>query len=298
MADISFKEVIIGADPIEDSGLVDLINRELGGSRSLSAIMMELDYNFGSTKILGGFVAGELSCISAFTKLQFLCDGASVIGYQCGFSATSGRQRGKGYWPQLLKFAEDYLADLGAAFIFAFPNPVSHPLFVKKLNYISMDMCNFRIAKTPIWPLPYLQRPHYTTKISAKPSALRPNYVSNVAWKQRCLTKGTIAMRAADESFIWGKIRTTTKLGIKLRFLDLGGFELERPEILSELLGAIMESVGVRLCHLSMNRENEYFDLLNVTESAYSPLIIKSLDKLFVPTAHKLNFFRGLADTY
>ena len=135
MNDLRFREIHIDSEPEIAQAFIALVEAELGGVRQLTTIKRALDYDAGNAKIIGGFLGDTLVSINAFMKMEFFLGERTLIGYQSGFSATSRLHRGKGLWVNLLKFSEEYLASLGASFVFGFPNPISHPIFTTKLGY-------------------------------------------------------------------------------------------------------------------------------------------------------------------
>jgi hypothetical protein len=132
-------------DEVSEQSLVgqairDLVRLQLGNEQTLDATLRQIGFGSGGTLLLGGFVDGQLATMNAFMPQTFLRNGAKVVGFQSGFSATGGEHRGKGYWPKLLNASMDILTSRGADFIFGFPNPVSQPLFEKKLGFDTAQM--------------------------------------------------------------------------------------------------------------------------------------------------------------
>ena len=149
MPAIEIREVDIYGTPALKDRVAALVSSELGGNRTGESILQTINFQSGGTKVLGGFIGENLVSMNAFMKTTFHGTGGDVVGYQSGFSATDSAHRGNGYWPKLLSFAENYPAQTGASLIYGFPNPVSHPLFVKKLRYETLDLYNLRIACLP-----------------------------------------------------------------------------------------------------------------------------------------------------
>lgn len=288
-------EVVFGAvDLLEGSGqeenVMTLIREALGSTRSLGDFKLNIDYDFGHTLIYGGFYEGKLVCMNVFMRMLFTRGGQNLVAYQSGFSATANSHRGRGLWPKLMVFAEEKLVELGASFIFGYPNPVSHPLFTKKLRYTTLEMCTLVAARMPFWT-----RAYFKLLPVDHDSVIKPDLKDNIEWKKREGSSVFIYSEAA--SLIWGKVRKVKKLGFYLQFLEVGGFEVCSSEALPTLFNRAMEAAGVRLFYLSINRENEYFPMFSYWRKQIAPVIIKPLGE-FSLDKQELNFFGGMRDTY
>jgi hypothetical protein len=290
MTKIVFSDVSLREGYGQEENVMALIREALGSSKSLQDLKYNIDYDFGNTLIFGGFDEGKLVCMNVFMRMLFTCDGRKLIAYQSGFSATANSHRGKGLWPKLMAFAEEKLGGLGASFIFGYPNPVSHPLFSKKLQYTTLDLCTLIVARVPYWTKAYLK----VLPVNHA-GVIKPDLQDNIAWKER--DRGSVFIYAEAGSLIWGKVRKVKKLGLYLHFLDVGGFELCSSDELPKLFNRAMEAVGVRLLYLSINRENEYFHMFSHWRKQIAPVIIKPLGSFSLDMRH-LNFFGGMRDTY
>ena len=291
MAEVVFGEVSLRDGSGQEENVMAVIREALGSSRSLQDFKSNIDYDFGQTRVFGGFDEGKLVCMNVFMRMLFSCDGEQLVAYQSGFSATANSHRGRGLWPKLMVFAENQLMDLGAAFIFGYPNPVSHPLFIKKLHYHCMDLYTMVAPRVPFWPQIYLDR---STPVDHS-GVLKPDLQGNIAWKRR--ESGAMLTYSAEGSFLWGKVRKAKRLSIDMPFLEIGGFDLSSAETLVGLLNGAMAQAGVRFFHLSLNRENEYFPMFSHWREKVAPVIIKPLGA-FSREKRKLNFFGGMRDTY
>jgi hypothetical protein len=297
MSNLIFKKVVLNQSSATDESVMQLVRGELNSSRSFSSFKNNIGYASGNTHILGGFIDDELVCINVFMPMKFMCEKKHLTGYQSGFSATSGNQRGKGHWTRLMKFSENFLAEQGASFIFGYPNPVSYPLFLKKLAYQSMNMHNVILARVPFWPKRYLNLLGTSSDLSRHTCILKPDLADNFAWKQGESGESSVETYKFGKSFAWGKIRTTKKLGFRISFLEIGGMELSSHADLEELLKTVFTKAGVLFCYISLNEENEYFPLFKRSREKLSPVIIKSLSN-FEVNKIKLNFFGGMRDTF
>lgn len=295
MAEIEFSAVdIYGSDPLKNR-VAELVGNELGGTRSAETILQTIDFDSGTTKVFGGFVGGELVTMNAFMRTRFASsDGATkeeAIGYQSGFSATDANHRGKGYWPKLMAYAETELAGSGATFIFGFPNPVSHPLFVKKLGYSQLEFFNFRIACIPF----LFGRALAANGVTSR-AALDPSFSDVLAWKKRSDEDGAIISSETVDGRLWGKIRRRHKLGFPVKFLEVGTFDLKPGGNLASLLRNAAAAANAHFLYISMNPENDFFGALRHGNYG-QPIIVKSLNDSF-RSERPINFFGGMRDTF
>jgi hypothetical protein len=297
MHNLIFKEVVLDKSLAIDKSVMVLLKSELDINSSFSCFQRNIDYASGHTFILGGFIADELVCINAFMRMKFMYEKTHVTGYQSGFSATSSNHRGKGLWPMLMKFSEDFLTAQGASFIFGYPNPVSYPLFVKKLAYHSMDLHGLLLTRLPFLPQWDLNVHSANIVTNNHTGILRPDLADNIAWKQRESGVNCVHTYKFRQSLVWGKVRTTKKLGFRIRFFEIGGMELSSNVDLKELLKAAFTKADVLFCYIFLNQENEYFSLFKGTREKRSPVIIKVLGKFSIENMN-LNFFGGMRDTY
>jgi hypothetical protein len=299
MDDLHFREIDLNSEPEIAKKFVGIVESELGGIRQLSTIKRSLDYDAGNAKVIGGFLAGELVSITAFMLMEFFLGNQTCRGYQAGFCASSKLHRGKGIWPRLIKFSEGYLSDLGASFIFGFPNEIAHPVWVKKLGYQSTELYSFRI-----FPLSILDRFNYNINgienhVAHSETILEPNSAFNISWKKRSLGGGNLVTFTFGESVVWGVIRSRQRYSIKWDSFEVGGLSLGSASDLPKLLHVATKAVNAKCYYISLNRDNVYFPIFKFRKNTYhTPVIIKSLTSLFVPQKLKLNFFSGLSDVW
>lgn len=293
MPELEFKEVSL-QDAASTASVTSLIEEALGGSRSAATFMKNINYERGTARVVGGFEDDALVCMNVFMGQSFTCGGTRLLSFQSGFSATRNSHRGKGLWPRLMTFAEELLRKQGASFIFGFPNPVSHPVFVKKLGYQSTDLHSFAVLRLPTWKSKYFN--NQTDGRSNGAMIARPDLQETISWKESQVDSHVLTSRL-DGSLIWGKVRRWSKFGLPLSYIHVGGFELDNPADLPHLLQSIMNKAHVHVAHLSINSANEYFPLLKAKSRSAEPLIVKPLEG-FSTDGVRMNFFGGMKDTY
>lgn len=295
---IEFKRIELSSDSATDSAVLLLIEDALGGKRSLLDFQKRVNYASGDTLIIGGYIADELVCMNVFMRMSFVINTDSYFGYQSGFSAASSKHRGKGLWPKLMNFSEQYLSDNGAAFIYGFPNTTSYPVFIKKLSYESFDMHRMRITPAILLaPLKCDLASCSCASAHTQKVALKPDLRENIVWKTNEYGPEKIKSYRFGNSIAWGRKKTTVKLGLKVKFFEIGGFEVSCLEEFKGLLKTICRGERVLFCSVSLNEGNEYYPILNSISLEEEPLIIKMLGNLKTSDL-SLNFFSGLRDTF
>ncbi|MFK8078153.1 MAG: GNAT family N-acetyltransferase [Granulosicoccus sp.] len=298
MDEFKVKKIELGEDPATDSAVLLLIEDALGRKRFLPDFEKRINYASGTTIVLGGYIGDRLVCMSVFMRLSFSVNSTGCFGYQCGFNATSSDCRGLGLWPKLMKYSEKYLMELGAEFIYVFPNSTSLPLYLKKLDFESFDMHRMRI--TPGILLAKLKCNLVTCRCSShhdSKAALRPALQESFVWKTHEYGAEKIKQYRFGKSVAWGRKKTTVKSGLKVKFFEIGGFEASCVNELKGLLTTICRGERVIFCSVSLNEGSEYFPLFNSISLEEEPLVIKMLGDLKTSNL-SLNFFSGLRDTF
>jgi hypothetical protein len=207
--------IIEKISPESDVGeaIHNLVCTQLGNEQSLEATLGQIGYESGKAILVGGFVNSELATMNAFMPQSFVRSNRSIVGYQSGFSATDGNHRGKGYWPKLMAASIDIMRSKGAGFIFGFPNPVSQPLFEKKLGFTT----------APMWRVVAPELMGRMVKFETE--RIRDCYRPNLRELADLKRQGDVDLIQveADGCFAFGKVRSAKGL----RFVDIGGLASE-----------------------------------------------------------------------
>ncbi len=86
----------------------------------------------GRQPLLMGCYNGDRQVgFNLFIPMDFTHNGKKILGFQSGFASTDPDYRRRGIFNNLQVNARKELEDLGGRFVFGFPGPNSHPLFVK-----------------------------------------------------------------------------------------------------------------------------------------------------------------------
>lgn len=296
--EIEFKEVLLNDNIATDQCVIRLIEEALGGQRTLVEFTKKIDYSSGNTLILGGYIGDELVCMNVFMRMVFTLNNIQIFGYQSGFSAASSKYRGKGLWPKLMNFSEEYLIQKNAKFIYGFPNAVSYPVFMKKLGFERFDMRKIKISPLALFSSGKIASSATAPDPAAqKLNTLAPLLDDNIRWKDREYGKQAFRTYKHANSQAWGRLRHSAKFGIKFKYFELGGIELHTTEDLPKLLRKVFKAESVVFCTLSLNEGNEYASLFDRFLTEETPLIIKTLGD-FQTEGLTLNFFSGMRDTF
>jgi|GEM_PF-2349493 len=292
--ELEFKEIVLKQNDAVDQSVLLLIEEALGGKRDLKEFLERIDYAAGNSIVLGAYVGDHLACMSVYIRTAFDHQGDQVIGFQTGFSVASKTFRGKGSWPALMRFAFKYLHEHHqSSFTYGFPNKVSFPVTVKRLQFTPYPMHRVRISPAAMWSKAQFNFDVY----KSRPNALRPVMDANLAWKRREYGADAFREYSFKNARVWGRRRTTEKRGIHIPYFDMGGIELGDARELQGLLRRIFLKERVAFCTLSLNEGHEYFPLFNSTNLEEEPLVIKTYSDLAVNDI-PLNFYSGMRDTF
>lgn len=258
----------------------DLISTQLGNEQTLDATLRQIGFGSGGTLLIGGFVDEKLATMNAFTPQTFIRNKEKITGYQSGFSATGGEHRGKGYWPKLLNAGMDLLKDQGASFVFGFPNPISQPLFEKKLNFDTTQM--WRIA------LPVLATKLIKFSVQRPAQLFEPDLLELMALKAE-VHSGLITIDA-DGGRGFGKRRRIKGFQV----MDIGGVSSDDGD-LNGLINRLAKLAGAMLFKMEVSESNSLASGLYPRHPS-RPVIFRSLGADLC--IDDIGFVGGLSDDY
>ena len=282
MSDANIKFVTI--DAIETGSdiarqIETVVREALGLDQPLERTLRQINFGDGGTVIVLGKVGDDLATMNAFMSHPFSNGTNRFTAYQSGFSATANDYRGKGLWPKMLFASEEMLADRGGRFIFGFPNPVSHPLFVNKLGYETQDM-----VRTVLPPLAAAFLRH-----EADADRYRPDVRATYRWKQASSEEALISHEHRD-AFLFGRIVTARGL----RYFDIGAVDFGTCDP-RDVIIASCRATGTHLFRLEVSRSSRLAVTTPLMRQS-RPVIFKALGGQALPS--KIDIFGGLADTY
>ncbi len=256
-----------------------LIREALGLDQPLEMTLSQIDFGNGGTVIVLGKVGGDLATMNAFIAHPFSSEETAITGYQSGFSATADAYRGKGLWPKMLVASEEILAKRNGRFIFGFPNPVSHPLFVNKLCYSTQNMMRTvlpTVAAAFLRDEPDLDR-------------IMPDVRATYRWKRASSEKALISHEYHD-AYLFGRMRLAK--GVKL--LDIGAVDFGTCDP-KDVIKTACRAAGTYFFSIEVSQGSRMASTVPLMRRS-RPIIFKSLKGQALPP--KLEIFGGLADTY
>ncbi|QYU69787.1 GNAT family N-acetyltransferase [Leptolyngbya sp. 15MV] len=257
-----------------------LVEEALGVRQSIDDTLRQINFINGDSVIVASAVAGELAAMNAFIGQTFMSGGAAIPAYQSGFSATRNKHRGKGLWAKLLAACEDILGEMGGKWIYGYPNPVSYPLFAKKLGYTTIDMYARRLPAILLHTLP---------KHVRDDTVVRPDLQQLILWKVEYDPGKYLATTSGELSSI-----ATVKKKFGLSLLDIGAWHSDELS-LRDTLAEISRSRRTAFVRIEVSENSQYFDALKMRDKS-RPLVIKEIGDGTVPS--RADFFGGLADNY
>jgi hypothetical protein len=260
--------------------LTGVITESLGVRQSLEKTLDQIDFGEGSSVIVTGWIDNELATMNAFIRHSFISCSAEVYGYQSGFSASANAFRGKGLWPKLLLRSEEVVAQLGGSWIFGFPNPVSHPLFEKKLGYQTLFL-----TKTYFPAL----GSRLFVNLEQDDQGFAPNVSELIEWK----------IRAAIEGLVISDLDGACGFGIRRKthgaaYLEIGALDPgdHQPR---NLIQDLCKKAGVHIASFEANTPYQH-PVISPFKKKTRPAIVKAIGGKALP--NKIHFPSGLSDTF
>jgi hypothetical protein len=210
----------------------------------------------GRQPLLMGCYDGDRQVgFNLFIPMDFSYQGKKILGFQSGFTSTDPEYRRRGIFNNLQVNAREELADRGGRFVFGFPGPNSHPLFVK------LGFSDYAYEKI------FLPRFFWKSKLAAGNSfnerskdAVLADEKAVYAWKKNMSQHPLTAVEHGN-SFAWG-IRSTVKKGpIGIPIFELCGFHLARREDLSPFVEKMFAETGAWALRLELYANDPHHGL-------------------------------------
>lgn len=257
-----------------------IIQDAFGLDQTLEHTLDLINFGDGGAVMMTGWSGGELATINAFIRQDFLYESTVVAAYQSGFSATGNAFRGQGLWPKLLLESEQVLSSMGGQWIFGFPNPLSQPLFERKLEYQTARMMK------SFFP-PSAARFFFAAQNDTL--AVVPDLSATIRWKLRA--KGdTFFTFSTGDALGFGNL----KRWHGVPYLEIGAINSGSTPV-SVFIKEMCKGAGVMVASLESNEGSR--QISSIPFKKYSrPLITKSLRAAVLPS--NFEFPIGLADTF
>lgn len=200
----------------------------------------------GDDACVGAFVEGRLVAAASFVAHDVLLDGRKSIAFQLAWGATLPSERSKGLFRSIIQYAKAELAGCGASFLFGYADSVFEPLFVEKLGFTRIAMKSvFFPTRLPGASRRLMHVGNYFAALSSASIVRFNQYRSYARKKAEC---PELLMFENYTNVIWGRV-----VSRKIRFLgngkvlEVGGCEINKPQLFDQLLKKIRAEQGVSL---------------------------------------------------
>ncbi len=275
-----------------------LIEHAFGFEKEMEASKL---YNNTSTEskanslYLGAVLNDEIIGFNAFIGHTLHLNGEEIYGFQSCWTASSKLHRGKGIFSNLINKAKEILASRQASFIFGFPNSLSQPIFVKKLDFKEFPSIKLQIPKVP-----GLQPSYFKSNLDSKPNSNDLIFQDNtelIKLKQQEYGKDIVVVKH-EENLIWGKILTKHKFGLSMSFFSVGGIEVVDPSSINQLIQSVFQQTKSKYIEIVCTDNQWVQHLSNKFKTASTnDLILFNLDS---KTEHisEFLFFSGIKDVF
>lgn len=199
-----------------------------------------------------GFLVGEKIIASVSYIGHSVCrDGNVGIAFQACNVFTNSEYRGQGLFSKIAKKAEEDLLNHGAIAIIGFPNEKAAPIWTRKLGY---TICDTRPVLLP--PLSFIKL--------FDESVLSGELASNtkVTFDAREMSdwKKSIHKDIFEDEFLtnymFGRIMTRNRMGLKWRVLVIAGLEINKPYVFEKSIRRLMKRHNCSFCRISVNESS------------------------------------------
>ena len=239
----------------------------------------------------------EVIGFNAFISHELIHNEKKISCYQVCWTATSSKHRGMKVFQNQLLAAHKILKAQGAAFVFAFPNKESLPLFTKKIGYFEVSSLKWQMLNLPglkrLW-----YEPNPLSIESLKKDAIQQNDLQLIELKRQELGNRLIVVDF-DGSVGWGVRRVSFRKGFSVPYLDIGGMDLLSSGHLPFVIERLLKECGfIAYVQIVTTQCNSFNKLLRRVESSTSePLIVFNFEEN-TNYRFSFNFFTGIRDVY
>jgi GNAT superfamily N-acetyltransferase len=242
---------------------------------------------------LAAFEGGKIIGCNAFIANDFEINQRSLTCFQSCWSATHPEHQGKGVFLLIQENAKQILKKQGAALIYGLPNDVSHPIFTSKLDFFSIQCMLARIPNIPL-----IRNLWFKNLVSLPPSSskvLKPNECQVSALKKNLNSE--IIEIAHNESYLWGKMESRNKFGIRLKIFSIGGMQIKSKQDLYAMLRKIysFRCHFIEIYSCKSNLHNNFFRFWQVSSTHRFIFFYLNLPE---DAIINFNLMRGVSDTF
>lgn len=217
---------------------VRLQQRVFGDAAITEALLRHiLEESHCETLLLGSFDGDKVVGLNGFIAHPVCRDGETAFAFQSCLSATDPEYRGQGIFTSLIDEAKNLLKRRGAAFLFGFPNASSGPIFTGRLGFRARQLS---VVYMPlVWPgfssRLCIDTDRMCDLAAASEHRIMFDAYQTAAWKRGRYGDGLRCFEHRT-NYIFGRIFTRRVRGLALRFFAVGGYEINKPPLLPDLV--------------------------------------------------------------
>lgn len=236
-------------------------------------------------------IGDELIGFNGFMSHRLTLGGGKIDAYQSCWTVTSPAHRGKKIFQNLIYGAREILKAREAGFIFGYPNEVSRPLFVGKLN--------FREIATQSWSVPNLM-PGWERGLTSPAGKNGDGGIGQddeelITLKRKtCGDKVKVVENGPD--LLWGIMKRQSRRRLFIPYFSIGGIRARDGAGVKALIARARRKIGFAVTmHMLTSETNTYNRFFaSLRPEATAPLII---DDLMIDTnGMAFDFFGGIRD--
>jgi hypothetical protein len=230
---------------------------------------------------------------NGFISTDFRLNEKLFAGYQSCWTATHPKHQGRKIFVNIINEAKKILEEKDAGFIYGVPNDNSRPIFVKKLGFKEIPCSIIQIPNIPIVRKLWLNKSDQSADYYHKNTILPVE--RQLADLKRSQSASFVDFQIND-SYVWGKIGSKIKYGMKVKYFYIGGLELANPKDFNLLMREIYK-LPVQYIQIASCTANRYNELFNrwMESSGINPFIFFELNSMVISN---INIMYGSIDVF
>ncbi len=286
--------------------VIKQVNNLLGnvfGGTSEAILLNKITLNTKTDSKLKSFYLAaiennEIIGFLGFIAHDFFLNGQIISCYQACWGATSEQHRGKKIFPNLFNTAKEIQYEKGAGFLFGFPSQNSYPIMINKLGFKETTFTKINILNIPFFEKIYLNR-RDLDKAELEKNAILQNDEQLIKLKEQEFGDD-VKIIALNNTRIWGKVISSKKFGMNLKFFSVGGIELENSLDLGDVIKKVFSTFnGLVYIQFTFSINHSYLPLFKFLKPAQTNnLLIYDLNFNTAKENLKFNLMSGVKDVF
>ncbi len=294
----TIQEIDIHNNRIREQIIV-LVDRVFNLKIDHQKLVKNTETRNGKTLYLGAFYGDELAAINFFIGHELQIEADNIIAHQSCWSAVSPDHRRKGLFSKLIEEAKIILKNKNSAFIFGFPNQNSEGIFINKLGFKSYPMSKLNIPANRLLGFTLnrdLKKIDSDFYLKTEKCVL-PLEGEIYEWKREEFGND-VYLFSSYNNLVWGKRRRIQKFGKNLTYLDVGGIQVNKPNLIHDLFAEIRRAKKFDFFQIVASSNAVFWEMFKGVQFApkIEPLIIYDLN--LSTSALQFQFFKGIKDVF